>query len=309
MGAAQHADWRAERVAGVLRYEYGGSPMRCLKVLALSLALGGSLTLAACGGHPFGEASKPPTEVMCFGPRPVSSVHPIGSSISLTVTIVRDTHPYTYAYSIPKSAFGGAPPVAQARPPAGRRRCPGATATAGHDAPVEPGAAGAAAGAVGPGGGGARVPRRRVDRRAGGRGDPTRLRRALPSRPRQSAAAPAGVEPAAASRAGDATRRGGHPAVVRTALAGAQKGAEAEGCTVVWVDESGFYLLPLAVRTWAPRGQTPLLQVKLTHDHLAAMIGITLDGRLFLQVRERTYDSAAVVSFLRELQPPLLGAE
>ncbi len=83
--------------------------MRCLKVLALSLALGGSLTLAACGGHPFGEASKPPTEVMCFGPRPVSSVHPIGSSISLTVTIVRDTHPYTYAYSIPKSAFGGAP--------------------------------------------------------------------------------------------------------------------------------------------------------------------------------------------------------
>jgi len=65
----------------------------------------------------------------------------------------------------------------------------------------------------------------------------------------------------------------------------------------------------LAVRTWAPRGQTPLLQVQLTHDHLAAMSGITLDGRLFLQVRERTYDSAAVVSFLRELQPPLLGAE
>jgi hypothetical protein len=83
--------------------------MRCLKGLALFLALGGSLTLAACGVHPFGEAGKPPTAVTCFGPRPVSSVHPIGSGISFTVTIVRDTHTYTYAYSIPKSAFGGSP--------------------------------------------------------------------------------------------------------------------------------------------------------------------------------------------------------
>jgi len=83
--------------------------MRCLRVLALSLALGGSLTLAACGVHPFGEAGKPPTAVMCFGPRPVSAVHPIGSSISFAVTIVRDTHTYTYAYSTPKSAFGGSP--------------------------------------------------------------------------------------------------------------------------------------------------------------------------------------------------------
>jgi hypothetical protein len=31
-------------------------------------------------------------------------------------------------------------------------------------------------------------------------------------------------------------------------------------------DEAGFYLLPMAVRTWAPRGQTPILRVKLTRD-------------------------------------------
>lgn len=82
--------------------------MRCPKALALFRALGGSLTLAACGVHPFGEAGKPPTAVMCFGPSPVSSVHPIGSSVSFIVTIVCDAHTYTYAYSIPKSAFGGA---------------------------------------------------------------------------------------------------------------------------------------------------------------------------------------------------------
>jgi transposase len=90
-------------------------------------------------------------------------------------------------------------------------------------------------------------------------------------------------------------------------LASAQKRAEAEGRTIIWVDESGFYLLPLAVRTWAPRGQTPVLRVKLTHDHLSAIGGITLDGRLFLQVQEGAYDSAGVVGFLRVLLRKVSG--
>jgi len=63
----------------------------------------------------------------------------------------------------------------------------------------------------------------------------------------------------------------------------------------------------MAMRTWAPRGQTPLLRVKLTRDHVAAMSGITLDGRLFLQVREGNYDSAAVVDFLRVLLRKVSG--
>ena len=75
--------------------------MRCLKLLAVLVALGGALTLVACGGKP--------TTAMCFGPRPVSAVHPVGSRISFAVTIVRDTHTYTYAYSISKSDFGGSP--------------------------------------------------------------------------------------------------------------------------------------------------------------------------------------------------------
>src|SRR5579872_7430717 len=58
---------------------------------------GGSLMLAACGGQP--------TTAMCFGPRPVVSVHPVGSNISFSVTTVHGTT----TYSVPKSAFGGAP--------------------------------------------------------------------------------------------------------------------------------------------------------------------------------------------------------
>lgn len=73
--------------------------MRCLNGLALFLALGGSLTLAACGPQP--------VTVMCFGPRPVSSVHPIGSSMSFAMTTRFGTH----TYSVPQTAFGGAPAV------------------------------------------------------------------------------------------------------------------------------------------------------------------------------------------------------
>jgi uncharacterized Zn-binding protein involved in type VI secretion len=71
--------------------------MRRLTVLVVLLALGGSLTLVACGGQP--------TTAMCFGPRPVSAVHSIGSSISVSMTTVHGT----VTYSMPKTAFGGAP--------------------------------------------------------------------------------------------------------------------------------------------------------------------------------------------------------
>jgi transposase len=95
--------------------------------------------------------------------------------------------------------------------------------------------------------------------------------------------------------------------VVRAAVASAQKRAQAEGRTIVWGDEAAFYLLPLAVRTWAPRGQTPILHVKLTHDHLSAISGITVDGRLFMQAQEHAYDAAGVVGFLRVLLRKLPG--
>src|SRR2546423_1050767 len=63
----------------------------------------------------------------------------------------------------------------------------------------------------------------------------------------------------------------------------------------------------MAVRTWAPQGQTPILRVKLSRDHLSAISGITLDGRLFMQVRQTTYDAEAVVGFLRVLLRKIPG--
>jgi transposase len=89
--------------------------------------------------------------------------------------------------------------------------------------------------------------------------------------------------------------------VARRALAGAQKGADQEGRTIVWVDESGFYLLPGAVRTYAPRGQTPTLRLPLSRDHLSVISGITPAGRLLMLVQERAYRSPDVVRFLKHL--------
>ena len=85
------------------------------------------------------------------------------------------------------------------------------------------------------------------------------------------------------------------------ALAHAQKKAEQEGRTILWVDESGFALLPAVVRTYAPCGQTPILRARLSHDHLSAISGITASGKLYLKVQERAYTSEGVVCFLRHL--------
>lgn len=67
------------------------------------------------------------------------------------------------------------------------------------------------------------------------------------------------------------------------------------------MDEAGFYLLPMAVRTYAPCGQTPLLRVPLTRDHLSAINGLTPDGRLYVMVQDSAFDGPAIVRFLRHL--------
>lgn len=75
----------------------------------------------------------------------------------------------------------------------------------------------------------------------------------------------------------------------------------------MFVDESGFSPLPLAVRTYAPRGQTPLLHPWLTHDHLSVIGGITPRGALFVRLQEHAYGGTEVVGFLRHLLRHLAG--
>lgn len=68
-----------------------------------------------------------------------------------------------------------------------------------------------------------------------------------------------------------------------------------------FVDESGFYPLPAVVRTYAPRGQTPILHEWLTRDHLSVIAAVNLEGRFYSQVRAHAFDAVAVTEFLRHL--------
>ena len=70
---------------------------------------------------------------------------------------------------------------------------------------------------------------------------------------------------------------------------------------MVFADQSGFYLLPLVLRTYSPAGQTPVVKEYLSHDHLSAMSGITPEGKLYMTVQEQSYKGPDVVNFLRHL--------
>jgi transposase len=90
-------------------------------------------------------------------------------------------------------------------------------------------------------------------------------------------------------------------------LAPDQKKAIEEERTLVFVDQTGFYLLPGVVRTYAPVGQTPMIRAPLSRDHLSAMGGITPAGKLYLTVQERAYRGQDVVRFLQHLLRHIAG--
>ena len=54
----------------------------------------------------------------------------------------------------------------------------------------------------------------------------------------------------------------------------------------MFVDESGLSERPHRVRTWAPRGETPVLQYSFNWKCLSAIAGITIWSFYFLWVAE-----------------------
>ncbi len=93
--------------------------------------------------------------------------------------------------------------------------------------------------------------------------------------------------------------------MARRGLARVEKKARLERRVLVFVDESGFYLLPARVRTYAPRGQTPILRVFQTRDHLSVMSGITMEGHLFTMTRYDAMAGTDSVHFLKHRRAQL----
>jgi putative transposase len=67
------------------------------------------------------------------------------------------------------------------------------------------------------------------------------------------------------------------------------------------MDESGFYLLPGKVRTYAPEAHTPILQEWQTRDHPSVMGGVTMTGKLYVLVRQESLNGLHTIEFLRHL--------
>ena len=95
-------------------------------------------------------------------------------------------------------------------------------------------------------------------------------------------------------------------------VAADKKGARREGATLVFVDESGFSERPSVRRSWAPKGQTPVVELPFNWKRLSAIGAISTDpdgqqARLFLSLRTGNVDSEISINFLRNLRRHIRG--
>jgi transposase len=82
--------------------------------------------------------------------------------------------------------------------------------------------------------------------------------------------------------------------------------ARKEARTIVFVDESGLTQKPAAKSTWAPEGQTPVLELNFNWKKLSVIGGITIKS-LYFQLHEDSVKAPEVVAFLQHLQQHIAG--
>lgn len=87
-------------------------------------------------------------------------------------------------------------------------------------------------------------------------------------------------------------------------MAPVKKNAAREGRTIVFVDEAGLSERPHRVRTWAPRGQTPVLQLNFNWKRLSVIAGVTV-WTFYFRLYPGTIKSLQIVDFLRHLRRQL----
>jgi transposase len=95
-------------------------------------------------------------------------------------------------------------------------------------------------------------------------------------------------------------------------LAPGKKNAARLGAHLVFVDESGFLLIPTVRRTWAPRGQTPIIRHRYRRDKISVISGVSVSPRrrrmgLYWRFHAKNIQHAEVCDFLRYLLRHLRG--
>ena len=89
-------------------------------------------------------------------------------------------------------------------------------------------------------------------------------------------------------------------------MAAPKKSAHEQGRTIVFVDESGLSERPHRCRTWAPRGQTPVLAFNFNWHTLSMIGGITW-WTFFFRLFRGAIRGPQVILFLEHLMRHLPG--
>ena len=76
---------------------------------------------------------------------------------------------------------------------------------------------------------------------------------------------------------------------------------------MLFLDETGLMLQPLVRRTWAPRGERPVMYCWARHDRLSVIAGLTLSSRrrrigLYFTIHPRNVKTPEVEAFIRQVQ-------
>jgi transposase len=95
-------------------------------------------------------------------------------------------------------------------------------------------------------------------------------------------------------------------------LAPDKKNATRLGAYLVFVDESGFLLIPPVRRTWAPRGQTPVVRHHQKRDRISVISGLSISPQrkhlgLYYWLHTKNIQHEEVCLFLRHLLQHLRG--
>jgi transposase len=92
------------------------------------------------------------------------------------------------------------------------------------------------------------------------------------------------------------------------------KDAEQRGAYLVFVDECGFMLSPNIRRTFAPRGQTPIIKASNPHGRISAIGALTISPKqkrpcfhYNLLSNNANFRSDSVVQFIKQLQKRIPG--
>jgi transposase len=88
--------------------------------------------------------------------------------------------------------------------------------------------------------------------------------------------------------------------------------AQRLGAHLVFLDESGFLLIPNVKRTWAPKGQTPTIAYCFKHKKISAINALAVSPKrkciaLYLQFRRRSFKGPDVKRFLQYLLKHVRG--